>query len=165
MRAGWLLPLASPPRRSSFPWRKLPRMKRTFVFLAIAALGNVTYHLGQKNITRDANPMVLLMAVYAVAFVACGALAPFFPGGVSLGQVARWPVLVLAGGVVLVEIGFVLAYRSGEVMQWSGAAVNGAAALLLIPLAVFAFGESFSWTRFAGIVCTLAGLGLLARDG
>jgi len=70
---------------------------------------------------------------------------------------------VLGGGGVLIEIGFLLAYRSGDVLQWSGVAVNGAAALLLIPIALIAFREPFSLGRLLGIGLTLAGLTLLAR--
>lgn len=140
-------------------------MKQSLLFLAIAALGNVTYHLGQKTISPSANPMVLLMAVYAIAFVLCGVSAPFFQPGSNafrVGEVASWPVLVLGAGVVLIEIGFLLAYRTGNVLQWSGVAVNGAAAMLLIPIALVVFKEPFSAARLAGIALTLAGLALLA---
>jgi hypothetical protein len=139
-------------------------MKRTLIFLALAALGNVTYHLGQKTISSSANPMLLLMAVYALAFVLCGISAPFFAGGFSFSQVATWPTLVLGAGVVLIEIGFLLAYRSGNVLQWSGVAVNGAAALLLIPIAIVVFRDSFSLVKVAGIALTLGGLTLLSRQ-
>ena len=39
------------------------------LFLLIAALGNVLYHVSQKTLAPAANPMIMLMAVYAVAFV------------------------------------------------------------------------------------------------
>ena len=141
-------------------------MQKTLLFLGIAVLGNVTYHLGQKAISTTANPMVLLMAVYAVAFALCGAAAPFFSGtsgGAWAAQVLRWPVLALGAGVVLIEIGFLLAYRSGNVLQWSAVAVNGAATLLLVPIAVLLFKEPFSLARLAGLLLTLVGLALLAR--
>jgi hypothetical protein len=139
-------------------------MRQPLLFLALAALGNVTYHLGQKTISPTANPMVLLMAVYALAFVLCGIAAPFFGGAPGLAQVVSWPVVVLGVGVVLIEIGFLLAYRSGNVLQWSGVAVNGAAALLLVPIALIFFGDSFSLARLLGIGLTLGGLLLRARS-
>jgi len=156
------LPDESSPRGGCY----IAVMKQPLLFLAIAALGNVTYHLGQKTISPRANPMVLLMAVYGLGFALCGLAAPFFRGRsdpFSAAQVLSWPVLVLGGGVVLIEIGFLLAYRSGDVLQWSGVAVNGAAALLLIPIALIAFREPFSLARLLGIGLTLAGLTLLAR--
>jgi drug/metabolite transporter (DMT)-like permease len=141
-------------------------MKQAFVFLAIAALGNITYHLGQKTISPTANPMILLMAVYGVAFVLSALAAPFFrdtSGGSWLGQILSWPVLVLGAGVVLIEIGFLLAYRSGNILQWSGVAVNGASALLLVPIALIIFREAFSIQRLIGILVTLVGLVLLTK--
>jgi drug/metabolite transporter (DMT)-like permease len=141
-------------------------MNRSLVFLAVAALGNVIYHLGQKTLPPGANPMVLLMAVYAIAFALCAVTAPLFQAGATpfeAGQVLAWPVFVLAAGVALIEIGFLLAYRSANVLQWSGVAVNGAAAVLLIPIALGVFREPFSPSRLLGIGVTLVGLFLLAR--
>jgi drug/metabolite transporter (DMT)-like permease len=142
-------------------------MKPILVFLLVAAIGNAVYHVGQKALPQAANPMVLLMAVYAFAFVLTGMAAPFFAGK---GEVATsswilgWPVLLLALGVVLIEIGFLLAYRSGGSLQWSGVAVNAAAAALLVPVAILVFRETFSISRALGIAATLAGLWLLSRD-
>jgi drug/metabolite transporter (DMT)-like permease len=141
-------------------------MKQALIFLGIAALGNITYHLGQKTISPTANPMALLMAVYAVAFVLSALALPFFrntSGGSWTAQVFSWPVLVLGTGVVCIEIGFLLAYRSGNIMQWSGVAVNGASALLLIPIALVVFRETFSPVRGLGMLLTLAGLTLVTR--
>jgi drug/metabolite transporter (DMT)-like permease len=142
-------------------------MKETLLFLGLAALGNAIYHLGQRTLSPAANPMVLLMVVYALAFGLSATAAPFFratPGAGAWAGLVSWPTLVLAVGVVLIELGFILAYRTGSVLQWSGVAVNGASALLLIPIALVVFREPFSPTRLGGILLTLAGLWLLARQ-
>ncbi len=141
-------------------------MNQILVFLGIAAVGNAIYHLGQKTLHPGANPMILLMAVYAVAFGLAALAAPFFQNtaGVSWkAQVFSWPVLVLGAGVLLIEIGFLLAYRVGGGLQWSGVAVNAVAALILVPIAVLYFRESLSWSRVLGILMTLAGMALLTR--
>ena len=142
-------------------------MKPTILFLFVAAIGNAVYHIGQKALPQSANPMVLLMAVYALSFVLTGLAAPFFQGKGDVAissSIFSWPVLVLALGVVLIEIGFLLAYRTGGSLQWSGAAVNGIAAILLVPIAILAFRESFSVSRVAGIAITLLGVLLLTRE-
>lgn len=141
-------------------------MNQILVFLGIAAVGNAIYHLGQKTLSPGANPMVLLMAVYAVAFVFAAASAPFFQSAAGVSwkaQVFSWPVLVLGGGVLLIEIGFLLAYRVGGGLQWSGVAVNAASAMLLLPVALLVFRERFSLARGLGILFTLVGLALLTR--
>jgi drug/metabolite transporter (DMT)-like permease len=48
-------------------------------------------------------------------------------------------------------------------IQWSGVAVNGAAALLLIPISVFFLKENLSLQKVSGIVFTLLGLYLLSQ--
>ncbi|MBL8481081.1 MAG: hypothetical protein JNJ60_02710 [Rhodocyclaceae bacterium] len=142
-------------------------MKSLFIPLFVASVGNVIYHLGQKNLDATANPMSLLMAVYAVAFGCSLALAPFFSAPatpLSWRPVLSWPVLVLGLGVLLIEVGFLLAYRTGGSLQWSGAAVNGLAALLLFPIAVALFKEGVTASKLAGIAMLVAGLYCVSRD-
>ena len=137
------------------------------LFLFVAALGNFSYHIGQKALPSNANPMVLLMVIYAIAFSFCAALLPFFRGTETLSVMnllSIWQIWLVALGVLLIEIGFLLAYRSGGSVQWSGVAVNGAAALLLIPVAIFVFRESLSLEKIIGIVTTLVGLYFLVKD-
>lgn len=137
------------------------------IFLMIAALGNVLYHSGQKSLHDvAANPMAVLAVYYAAALVLCVLLLPLF-GKFSFGDTltlaANWRVWLVAGGILLIELGFLLAYQSGGSVQWSGVAVNGMAALLLLPLAVWLFGESFSWQKALGMALTLLGLYVLVK--
>ena len=142
------------------------RLKQMVLFLLIAAVGNAVYHVSQKALAPAANPMVLLMAVYAVAFLGAALAAPWFAagsGGAWKAQVFTWPVLALGLSVLLIEIGFLLAYRTGGSLQWSGVAVNGVAALLLLPAALLVFRETFSPIRAAGLLLTVSGLALMTR--
>lgn len=142
-------------------------MKTWLLFLLLAALGTVAYHIGQKALPASANPMVLLIPVWAIALLLAVASAPLF-GRVEVIELARaslrWPVLVLGAGVFLIEIGFLLAYRGGAPLNWSGAAVNGLAAVLLVPVALMLFAESFSLQRAGGILLIVAGLFVVAWD-
>lgn len=141
-------------------------MKDVYVYLAVATLGVVVYQLGQKVISPSANPMVLLMGVYLVAFLLACAAVPIFqiPGQpLWTRQIVSWPVLVVGIGVVLIEGGFLLAYRHGGSLQWSGVAVNGLAAVVLIPLAVYSFHEHLSPFRIVGVLLTLTGMAMMAR--
>lgn len=141
-------------------------MNRVIAFLLVAALGNAIYHLGQKTAPSGANPLLVLMAVYALAFLMTALAAPFLPGGlgpIDWGLLTRWPLWLLALGAVLIELGFLMAYRSGGALQWSGVVMNGVAALLLLPFAVLAFREPLNPSRIIGIGVTLAGMWLLTR--
>lgn len=135
-------------------------------FLFVAAAGNAIYHIGQKTLAATANPMVILMGAYGFAFLLSAAAAPFFRGTttVSYGvQMFNWPVAALGVGAFLIEIGFLFLYRTGGSLQWSGIAVNGLAALMLIPVAIFVYREAFSVSRILGIFLTLGGLALIMR--
>lgn len=136
-------------------------------FLGLAAVGNVVYHVAQKTMPPGTNPMVVLMGVYAVAFVLAAVASPFFATATPspwLSQMLSWQVLVLGAGVLLIETGFLLAYRTGgAILQWSGVAVNAASAMMLLPIATLAFRQPFSPVRTAGIVLALAGMALMTR--
>ena len=141
-------------------------MKTSFLFLIISSCGSATYHLAQKALNNSSNtqPMLILNLIYGTAWLMTLLLIPLF-GKTSLYEathlLADWKVWTVAFGTMLVELGFVLAYHSGGSVQWSGVAVGGMAALLLLPIGLFVFHESFSWTKFVGILLTLSGLGFL----
>jgi drug/metabolite transporter (DMT)-like permease len=141
-------------------------MKEVTLYLGVATLGVVIYHLGQKVISSSVNPMVLLMGVYFVAFLLALAAVPLFQTTGQthwVRQLISWPVLIVGIGVILIEGGFLLAYRFGGSLQWSGVAVNGLAAILLVPIAVLAFHEHLSPARIFGILLTLTGMAFMAR--
>ena len=147
-------------------------MRPLLLALALATVGNVLYHLAQKLVPSTVRPMAMLMAAYAVAFLLSGlALVLWQPAGQPLRQafagLGSGPglkvALVLGLGVLLIEAGFLLAYRVGGSLQWSGLAVNGLSALVLLPLAVGLFKESFSLPKVLGMALVLGGLALLTR--
>lgn len=142
-------------------------MKPAYLFLLLSALGNCAYHIGQKSLNNEhANPMLMLNLIYGAAWLMMLPLMPLF-GKASVADAAAlagsWKIWLVAGGTMIIELGFVLAYQSGGAVQWSGAAVAGMAALMLAPAGVLLFGEPFSWHKALGVVLTLSGLALIAH--
>jgi hypothetical protein len=92
-------------------------MSKALIYLGIAALGNFFYHLGQKFLPENANPMLLLAVVYAQSLLVCLAALPFFQKNAEAASLFSlafdWRLWLVAVGVILIEIGFLLAYRSG----------------------------------------------------
>jgi len=92
-------------------------MKPLLFCLLTAAIGNCLYHLGLKSADIQGNPMRALSLYYAFAFILSLAAAPFFgPLKLSDGLVSAatdWRIWLVAAGMVLIELGFFLAYRSG----------------------------------------------------
>ena len=131
-------------------------------------LGNCAYHIGQKSLNNThANPLLMLNLIYGAAWLLTLLLMPLF-GKASVADAAAlagsWKIWLVAGGTMIIELGFVLAYQSGGAVQWSGAAVAGMAALMLAPAGVLLFGEPFSWHKALGVVLTLSGLALIAHQ-
>jgi len=51
--------------------------------IALTALATTLYHIAQKSIVPGVHPMVSPVITYATSLVACLAVVPFAPGGVT----------------------------------------------------------------------------------
>jgi drug/metabolite transporter (DMT)-like permease len=134
--------------------------------IVLVVIGNIVYHLGQRAIPREANAVVATLAAYCVAIIGTLATIPLLARGVPLST--AWRALngstVLVGtGIVAVEIGFLLAYRSGWALGNASLTANAAVAVLLLGLGVLFFREPISATRLAGVGLCLAGLWMVTR--
>jgi prepilin-type N-terminal cleavage/methylation domain-containing protein len=110
--------------------------------------------------------LIELMITVAIIGVLAAVAYPFFQkdaAPVSFSILVSRPILLMTLGAFLIEIGLLLAYRTGGSLQWSGSFVNGFAAIILIPIALIFFKEHLSLTKISGIIFTIAGLALLAR--
>ena len=135
--------------------------------IVLVVFGNVLYHLGQRSIPREANPVAATLAAYLVAFIATLATIPFLAHGVALGSAWRtlnWSTLLVGTGIVAVELGFLLAYRSGWLLGNASLTANAAVAVALLLLGALIFREPLSATRVSGIGLCLAGLWLVTRS-
>ncbi len=140
-----------------------------YLSFAIAILSSMLYHVFQKAISPDAHPVMSLLATYLVACVLTIALFAFFPlktGPIRAIKDLNWASIALAVAIVGLEMGFLLAYRSGWDIGLAGVAVNVAGALLLVPTGVVLFKEQPSLINLIGVgVCILGLLLVNARGG
>ncbi|RTL22978.1 MAG: hypothetical protein EKK52_04895 [Burkholderiales bacterium] len=143
-------------------------MKMGFALaMAVAITGQVLYHFMQKQMPPGAHPVLALMGFYLAAALLSLPLFLLFPLTTPLTQAASelgGAVWGVAAAIVLIELGFLLAYRAGGSLSsafvLSAAAV--ATALLLIGLAVFK--EAVSLKQLAGLALCLAGIWLLSGN-
>ncbi len=129
--------------------------------ILVIVVSNVLYHVSQKSIPMDAHPVIALLATYAVAIVVTAALFPLFPVKEPLGQAVKrlnWASVVLGATVVGIEIGFLLAYRSGWRISVGSAVSNATVALVLIPVGLLFFGERLSAVNAVGVALCVSGL-------
>lgn len=139
---------------------------KLLIALVIAFSGQVLYHFCQKAVAPGVHPIVALIAFYAVA--ALGSLPLFiaFPLNASVApQLANmnWAVAGVGLSIVLIEVGFLLAYRAGGELSSAFVLTSAAVACTLLLLGVFIHAETVSATKLAGIALALAGIYLVSN--
>jgi uncharacterized membrane protein len=143
-------------------------MRTTFYFpLGLAVGGMLFYHLAQKSIPKGINPFYATIIAY-VAGIAVLSLCVFaFPGDksfVSSVRESNWAVYLVGAAAACIEVGFLLAYRSGWRISVAAVATNVAVTLMLIPIGIIIFKDHLSARNILGLIFCLLGLILVIRD-
>jgi hypothetical protein len=133
--------------------------------IALTIGGNIAYHLLNKSLAPNAHPFASLVATYGVGLtVSLLVLAADAKAGVGAGlRELNWASYALGVFVVLLELGFLLAYRAGWKVSVAAVYSNVAVGLLLLPIGVLAFRETLSAANAAGIVLAVVSLVLMTR--
>jgi hypothetical protein len=134
--------------------------------IAMTVVANVAYVLCSKTTASAAHPLAVLSVTYAVALAACLVLYPLLaPNPHLFAELKRVNAssLLLGLAIVLLETGFILAFRSGWSVAYAALFSNAAAAVLLVPISVLVFKGRFGISNAVGMAATVAGLWLMAR--
>jgi drug/metabolite transporter (DMT)-like permease len=136
------------------------------VWLALAIVASVSYHLVLKVTPPTVNPFLSLATTYvlgAVAFVPCYALAPDSPPIREGLRPLNWTALGLAIAVIGIDIAFLMLYRSGFAVAFGQNVTQSVTALILVILGVVFFREKLNGANLAGIALCVIGLWLISR--
>ena len=130
----------------------------------LATLAYAAYQVALKYARPDVNILLLLAFAY---FVSCVRALALWAGTSGLGEsrlLARDMIVAAAVGISIVgiEFGFASAFRAGQPINTTGAIVNVATALLLVPVGYALFAEQLSAIKLVGLGLCSAGLMLLA---
>jgi drug/metabolite transporter (DMT)-like permease len=126
------------------------------ISLPLIVIGVVVYHLSQKAIPKDANPLVTFAAMYLFAFCMC--IAALFTSGdlrkwTELFRIQNWlPVFFLGLTALAVELGFLYAYRTGWRISTTGITTGAVTASMLAVIGVLWFKEELTLLQLGGIV-------------
>ena len=74
----------------------------------------------------------------------------------------NWAVYGVAASIVLIEIGFLLAYRAGAPLSSTAVLTAAVVAVSTLIIGTVFFRESISTAKLSGIVLCLAGIGLMS---
>ena len=143
-------------------------MNRYFFTIGLAIVSQVGYHLGQKSVPKSASPLVVLAAAYAAACALCLVFIPLVgrtPTAEDLRTSLGWPTWIVALSIVGIEIGYLLAYRSGWTIGLAFAVASTATVIVLAIFGAAFFATPLNPRRLAGIALACGSLWLLASGG
>lgn len=141
-------------------------MKNFYLPMVLVIGGNLIYHLSQKSLPKEANPLYTMIIVYGISIIACAVCALAAPGEKTFFQSARetnLTVLLLGLSVAMIEVGFLFVYRVGWNVSTASITTSVTVTLLLIPVGVLAFKEHLTLRHVAGLLFCLLGLILVAK--
>jgi multidrug transporter EmrE-like cation transporter len=137
-------------------------MLLAYVSVGLAILSNLLYNVLMKLTPSGANPALALTVSYLIALgLSSTVLWVFFPLQTTLReafQQLNWTSVSVGVVIVGIELGFLLAYRTGWKISLLQIIVSATVTLLLIPVGLMAFKEKVSWVNVVGVALCLAGL-------
>lgn len=139
---------------------------KSFLPLLLAITGGVLYHIGQKAVPRTVSPFAAILLAYAIGSLCCVIALVAVPSERPLldsFRAANWAIVFIGVGAVVIEIGFLLAYRAGWNISVASVLTNISVALVLLPVGLLVFKEELSWRNAVGVICCLVGLYLLSQ--
>ena len=152
---------------ASFDYRLTVNMSGFYLAFALTVIGMVLYHLSQKAVPKETNPFFVIAIAYIVGIVLCIGLAFTYAGKKSLIETfkaSNWAVFTLGVAAALIELGFLVAYRSGWRISIAAVATNAAAAIVLIPIGLLVFKDHLSLRNVVGLIFCVVGLALVIRQ-
>lgn len=136
-----------------------------YLSLAITVISNIFYHITLKNINASVNPVVSIIVTYIVALLASLAIYPFYPSNSNFSSSfssLNWASYALGLTIVGVELGYLLAYRSGWHLNLTAITTTILVTLLLIPVGSIIFHEKITIQQIVGILLGITSLVLLS---
>jgi multidrug transporter EmrE-like cation transporter len=137
-----------------------------FLPLMLAVAGSLVYHSAAKSIPRTIDPAAALIGLYATALagsIATFALLKSDAAALSPGRFWHPTVAAVGLGALMIELGFLLAYRGAWPVSTASVIANALVAVLLLPLGALLFAEAITVDRVLGVVLCLIGVSLLQR--
>ncbi|MDO5714229.1 MAG: EamA family transporter [Tissierellia bacterium] len=135
-----------------------------YIPILITIGANILYHISQKNMPEKVNPMFSLIITYLIAliisFVAMAFTEGLKPMKTEWSQV-NWACFGLGISIVLLEFGFLLAYRVGWNISTAAIISTIVVTIALVPIGMLLYKEDISTSNMIGIFVSLIGIYLI----
>ncbi len=132
-----------------------------YISLVIAVTSGIFYHITQKSISDEVNPIISLIVTYIVALAVTLVIYYFDKERASFVSEMtnlNWASFALGVAIVGLELGILLAYRAGWDIGKLGLFNNILVAMILIPIGLAFFKEHANLKTIIGILVSLSGL-------
>lgn len=134
--------------------------------IGIIVFSNILYHISQKSTPAKINPFVPLLATYLVA-AGLTLIALFLykgdEGVLESIKSLNWTSVLLGFSILGLEFGYLMAYRAGWNISIGSLVANISLALMLIPVGILLYKETFEINKIFGAVLCIAGLLMINR--
>lgn len=137
-----------------------------YIPLILTIIANVLYHIAQKNTPEKINPMFSLMITYGIALFI--SIIIFFICNKSNSIIINvkqlnWSSILLGVSIVLLELGFLLAYRAGWNIGTASIISTIIVTITLIPFGIIFYREQISKINVLGIIISIIGIILINK--
>ena len=140
-----------------------------YLSILIAITGTVIYQIATKTAPKRVNPFLLVACAYGFAATMCVILSfgwsrfdksiePFAFSAKNL-----FPALFIAVSAMLIEIGYLLIYRSGWSIAIAPAIIQAATISMVMLIGLLAFGDKLTLQRVLGLALCIAGIFLVVK--
>lgn len=136
-------------------------MFKMIIPIALVIISNCFYNIVTKKTPESANAFLSLSVTYFAAAVF--SFIAFFigKGNASFPEELKklnWTSLVLGIVIVVLELGYILAYRAGWDVSKAPLVANTCLAIALIFIGKFVFGEMITAKHIVGMIICFIGL-------
>jgi len=124
------------------------------------------YNICQKSTPQQANPFSALLITYLTAALLTIISFQLYRTDKGFWQCLadlNWTSVVLGIAIFGLEIGYLLAYRTGWNISVGSLVANIILALMLIPIGIIFYQEGFGANKIIGVILCIVGLVLINR--
>jgi drug/metabolite transporter (DMT)-like permease len=135
-----------------------------YLSAVVAIIGTVAYHNLVKKIPASTDPMVSIIGIYFGVLVLGLLLMPLLsPMGKIMDSVHQlgWVQFGIAGCILLMELGFILMYRSGWELSAGNVVTGVFINIALMVIGISLFHEKLSFVNVVGVGVSIAGVAMV----
>ncbi|ACV62987.1 conserved hypothetical protein [Desulfofarcimen acetoxidans DSM 771] len=134
--------------------------------IALIVASNVLYNICQKSTPKEVNPFSALIITYLIAIILNIIFFQLLKDDQGFFQSLKdlnWTSIFLGFSIVGLELGYLMAYRSGWKISVGSLVANIALALMLIPIGILFYKEGFGLYKVFGSAFCIIGLILINK--